>query len=106
MRASMKIRLLRGRRRALFLRRRKSGLGGGGFGHALLELIHAASRIHKLLGARVERMARVANADDDARLCGAGLNHVAASATNLRIQISRMKFCFHKKGRSEYQQAT
>ncbi len=66
-------------------------------GKALLELVHAAGGIHKFLRAGVKRMARVANADDDSGLGGAGLDHVAAGATDFRVHILRMNICFHKR---------
>jgi hypothetical protein len=65
------------------------GLGGLGLGHALLEFIHASCRIHKFLLAGIERVAHVANADDDDRLRGSRLYHVAASATDLRVHVFR-----------------
>ena len=43
------------------------GLGGLRLGGALLEFVHAAGGVHELLLAGVERMADVANADDDGR---------------------------------------
>ena len=49
----------------LFLGGLKGDLCGSSLGSALLELVHATRRIHELLLARVERMAGVANADDD-----------------------------------------
>src|SRR5438477_654721 len=72
------------------------GLGCVGFGHALLELVHATSGIDELLLAGIEGMADVANTDQNHRLGGAGLNHVAASATDFRFLIFRMNVSFHK----------
>jgi len=43
------------------------GLGGLSLGHALLELVDAAGGIHKFLGARIERVAHVADPDQDRR---------------------------------------
>ena len=74
-----------------------SGLGGLCFGHALLEFINTAGGIDELLLAGEERMADVADADQNDRLGGAGLNHVAASATDFRFLIFRMNFSFHKR---------
>ena len=74
------------------------GLRGEGFGGALLEFVHAAGGVHKLLLARVERVAHVADADDDGVLGGTGLDHVAAGATDLGVHIFRMNVRFHKKG--------
>jgi len=73
------------------------GLRGGGLGGALLELVHAAGGVHELLGAGVERVAHVANADDDGLLGGARLDHVAAGATDFRVHIFRMNVRLHKK---------
>src|SRR5437762_6187273 len=73
------------------------GLSGLGLGHALLELIHAAGSIHKFLLARIKRMTRIANADDDHRLGGASLDHVAAGAADFRVHILRMNILFHKR---------
>jgi hypothetical protein len=77
----------------------RRGLGGLRLGGALLEFVHAAGGVHELLLAGVERMANVANADDDHGLGGAGLDHVAAGATDLRVHIFRMNVRLHKKGR-------
>jgi hypothetical protein len=62
-----------------------------------LELVHATGGIHELLLTGVKRMAHVTNADDDRRLGGTGLDHVATGATNFRIHIFRMNVCFHKR---------
>ena len=83
----------------LFLLRRVGGLRGFRLGHALLEFVHATGGIHKLLLAGVERMADVANADDNHGLGGAGFDHVAAGAADFRIHIFRMNVRLHKKGR-------
>src|SRR5437867_998235 len=76
-----------------------SGSGGGlcglCFGHALLELVHAAGSVDELLRARVERMAHVANSHQDRRLRRARLDHVPARATNLGVLIFRMDIGFH-----------
>jgi hypothetical protein len=42
-------------------------------------------------------MAHVANTDDDGRPGGAGLDHVAAGATDFGIHIFRMNISFHKR---------
>ncbi len=76
---------------------RGGGLGGLGLGHALLELVDAPGSIDEFLLPGVERMAGVANTHDNDRLRGAGLNHVAARATNFRIHILRMNRIFHKR---------
>ena len=81
----------------LFLLRRVLGLRGCGFGGALLEFVHAAGGVHELLRAGVERMAHVANADDDGLLGVARLDHVAAGATDFRVHIFRMNVRLHKK---------
>jgi hypothetical protein len=73
------------------------GLRGGSFGGALLEFVHAAGGVHELLLSGVEWMAHVANADDDGLLGGAGLDHVAAGATDFRVHIFRMNVRLHKK---------
>ena len=92
-----------GRKLFLFLAGRSGGLGGLGLHQALLELVHTTGGVHELLLAGVERMARVADADDD-RLPGrARLDHVAARATDFRVRIFRMNISFHKiKGREQY----
>jgi hypothetical protein len=80
----------------LFLRGERLG-GGLRLGGALLELVHATGGVHEFLRARVERMADVANADDDGLLGGARLDHVAAGATDFRVHIFRMNVRLHKK---------
>src|SRR5664280_1173598 len=82
----------------LFLRSVEGFFGGQRFGRALLEFVHAAGGIHKFLRAGVKGMARVANADDDGLLGGARLDHVAAGATDFRVNIFRMDVRLHKKG--------
>ena len=78
-------------------------LGGGNclgslrLGQALLELVHAAGGVHELLLAGVKWMAGVANTDDHGGLGGAGLDHVAAGATDFRVHIFRMNISFHKR---------
>ncbi len=67
------------------------------FDHALLELIDAPGGIDELLLTGVEGMAGVANADNDDRFGGTGLNHVATSATDFRVHILRMNLIFHKR---------
>src|SRR5258708_39369234 len=81
----------------LFLGGRRSGLGGLSLGHALLEFIDAAGGIHKFLLAGEEGMAGITYTHDNHRLGGAGLDHVAASATDLRIHILWMYLLFHKR---------
>ena len=73
-----------------------SGLGLLGLGHTLLELVHAACRINELLLAGIERVANVANADDDRGFGRTRLDYVPAGATNFRINIFRMNIRFHK----------
>src|ERR1035438_1233750 len=80
----------------LFLRGERLG-GGGGLGGALLELVHAAGGVHEFLLAGIKRMADVANADDDDRLGGARLDHVAAGATDFGVHIFRMNVRLHKR---------
>src|SRR5262249_25143180 len=76
---------------------RRGGLRGLRLGQTLLELVHAPGGVDELLLAGVKRMTHVANADDDDRLGGAGLDHVAAGATDFRVYILRMNLCFHKR---------
>ena len=64
--------------------------GGLGLGQALLELVNTTGGINKFLLAGVERMALVANADEQGGLGGTRLAFVAASATNRRFHIFRM----------------
>ena len=73
------------------------GLGGLRLGQALLEFVHAAGGVDELLRAGVERMARVANTDDDHRFGRTRLDHIAARATNFRILIFGMCLSFHNK---------
>src|ERR1035438_8653911 len=80
----------------LFLRGERLG-GGGGLGGALLEFVHAAGGVHEFLLAGAKRMADVANADDDGRLGGTRLDHVAAGATDFRVHIFRMNVRLHKR---------
>ena len=80
-------------------------LGSLGFHHALLEFIHAPGGIHELLRARVERVAHVANPDQDRRPCRAGLDYVPARAANLGFLIFWMYIGFHlNKGRINYRE--
>ena len=67
-------------------------------GEALLEFVHTSGCVHKLLLTGVERVANVADADDNHRLGGAGLDHITASATDFRVHIFRMNVRLHKKG--------
>ena len=67
-------------------------------GGTLLEFVHAAGGVHELLLAGVERVAHVANAHDDQGLGGAGLDLIAAGATDFRVHIFRMNVRLHKKG--------
>lgn len=75
--------------------RGRGGLSGGRFGGALLELVHAPSGVYELLLAGVKRMAGVADADENGRLGGFSFDHVAAGATDFRIDIFRMNVSFH-----------
>lgn len=84
----------------LFLGGLEGGLCGLRLGGALLELVHAAGGIHKLLLARVEGMAGVADAHDEHGLGGTGLDHVAAGAADFRIHIFRMNVSFHKRAQT------
>src|SRR6266481_5111891 len=52
--------------------------------HPLLELVHSSSGIDEFLLAGVEGMARIADTDDNHRLGGAGLDDIAAGATDFR----------------------
>ena len=81
----------------LFLAGCRRRLGGLGLGGALLEFVHAAGGVHELLLAGVERVAHVANAHDDHGLGGAGLDLIAAGATDFRVHIFRMNGRLHKK---------
>jgi hypothetical protein len=80
----------------LFLRGERLG-GGLRLGGALLEFVHAAGGVHELLRAGVKGMAHVANADDDGLLGGTRLDHVAAGATDFRVNIFWMNVRLHKK---------
>jgi hypothetical protein len=80
----------------LFLRGKRS-LGGLRLRGALLELVHATGGIHELLLTSVKWMAHVTDTDDDGRPGGAGLDHVAARATDFRFLIFRMNVGFHKR---------
>src|SRR4051812_28018595 len=95
--------MVKGKLSLLFLLGGRGSLGGLRLGHALLEFIHAAGRIHELLRARVERVAGVADAQQNGLSCGTGLDHVAASATDFRVLIFRMNVSFHNKGPITYQ---
>ena len=81
----------------LFLLGGRGGLRGLGLGHALLEFIHAAGGIHELLLARIERVADVANTNNNGLAGRTGFDHVAAGATDFRVHIFRMNFRLHKK---------
>ena len=82
---------------ALFLLDRGGGLGGLGLGHALLELINSAGGIDELLLTGIERMAGVADTNNNNGLRGPGLDHVATGTTDFRVHILRMYFLFHKR---------
>lgn len=71
------------------------GLGGLGLGEALLELVHAAGGIDELLLARIERVAGVADADEQLWLGGTGLDRVATGAADLGLHVSWMSVCLH-----------
>ena len=86
-----------GRQLLLLLFGGDGGLGGLRLEHALLEFIDASGGIDEFLLASVKGMANVTDADDDDRPGGAGLDHVAAGATDFGIQILRMNVCFHKR---------
>jgi hypothetical protein len=81
----------------LFLGFGSSGLRSLRLGHALLEFINASGGIHKFLLAGVERMAGIANADDNRLFHRAGFDNVAAGATDFRFLVIRMNVSFHKK---------
>lgn len=80
----------------LFALRGAGGLRSLGLGHPLLELIHTAGCIYELLLAGVERMAGIADTNNNNRLGGTGFDHVAARATDFRFHILRMNI-FHKR---------
>ena len=81
----------------LFLLGGEGFLGGLRLGGALLELVHASGSVHELLLARIKGMADVANADDNSIPRGAGLDDVAAGATDLRVHVFRMNVRLHKR---------
>jgi hypothetical protein len=82
-----------------------SGLGCLRLHHALLEFIHAPGGIHEFLRARIERVAHVANPDQDRLSRRTGLDHVPARATNLGFLVFRMYIGFHlNKGRINYRE--
>lgn len=59
------------------------------------ELVNSAAGVNQLLLSGVERMAGRANFYTDVLLCGARVNNVSASASDLRLLIIRMNFLFH-----------
>jgi hypothetical protein len=78
------------------------GRGGGGLcglrlDEALLKFVHATGGIHEFLRAGIERVAGIADADDDGGLGGAGLNYVATGATDFRVSVFRMYVRLHNK---------
>ena len=79
----------------LFLLGGVGSLRGLGLGHALLELVHAAGGVHELLRAGVEGMADVADTEQNHGFGRAGLDHVAARATEFRVVILGMYVSFH-----------
>jgi hypothetical protein len=81
----------------LFLLRGLFGLRGLRLGEALLELVHAAGSVHEFLRAGIERMARIADTDDDGGFGGTRLDHVAAGATDFRVRIFWMDVRLHKR---------
>ena len=62
---------------------------------ASLEAIDTAARVYQLLLSGEERMALRANFHADVLLCGACVNHIAASASNGRLFIFRMNCFLH-----------
>jgi hypothetical protein len=85
---------------ALLFRGGIRGLGclrGLSFRHALLELVDAAGRIHKLLRTRVKRVARITDTHDYHGLGRTRLDHIAARATNFSILVFWMNINFHIK---------
>ncbi len=81
----------------LLLLDRGRGLRGLGLDHPLLELVHSTGGIDELLRTSVEGMARIADTDNNHGLGGAGLDHVAAGATDFRVHIFGMYSFFHKR---------
>ena len=61
----------------------------------LLEAINTSAGVYQLLLAREEGVALGANVNDDVLLGGAGLNDIAASATNGRLLIIGMDALLH-----------
>lgn len=61
----------------------------------LLESVNTSACINKLLLACVERMALRADFNLNILLCGASIDHIAASAGNSGIIILRMDTFFH-----------
>ena len=88
-----------GRLSLLFLFRGKRDLGGLRFGGALLEFVYPTGGVHEFLLAGVERVTDVADTHDDHGPGGAGLDDVAAGATDFRVHIFRMNVRLHKKSR-------
>ena len=86
-----------GRLDFFLLRRGGGGLRSLRLDEALLEFVHTAGGIHEFLRAGVERVAGIADADDDGGAGGAGLDHVAAGATDFRVSIFRMYVRLHNK---------
>src|SRR5882672_3049417 len=76
---------------------RGRGLRGLGLDHPLLELVHSSGGIDELLRASVEGMAGIADTDDNHRLGGSSLDHVATGATDFRVHIFGMYSFFHKR---------
>ena len=61
----------------------------------LLKAIDTAARVYQLLLSGEERMALCANFHADVLLCGTGMNHIAASASNGCLFIFRMNCFLH-----------
>ena len=72
---------------------------GLGLGEALLELVDATGGIDEFLHAGKERVADVADADDNAGFGGTGFDDVSAGTADLGILVFRMYIGSHKKGR-------
>lgn len=70
-----------------------------GTSESLLEFVHTACRVDKLLLTCVERVTGIANAYQHARLGGTGVDHVAASASDLTFHIPWVNFSLHRKNR-------
>lgn len=81
----------------LFLEQSGCRLRSLRFCQSLLELVHTAGGIDKLLCTRIKRVAGVADANHNNWPNGSRFDYIATRATYFRVLILRMDISFHTK---------